>query len=220
LDPTLSGLFLLVFIGGLLLLLFGMTKTPFSSTTRTIRKSKSAIWNLSEFRRLKPGELDPKQPYLFTEEHVISMGHQFNGRFDAAVLRSAEAPILEIMIERKFPTKILPEEVRQEDMFQAELYILALMESGVSCTSTRTIILYCLQDEATRCPYHRETRVCMSCPKGRKFETKFNQKKVLRVLSKLDEVWYYSRKPKASPSVTNCRVCPYSMKHICQYSAV
>ncbi|MHA2348691.1 MAG: hypothetical protein ACXADL_03570 [Candidatus Thorarchaeota archaeon] len=218
-DPMQSGFLLSLFVGGLLLLLFGFSKTPFSSTTRKLRKSQSAIWSLTEFKKMRTGALDPKHLYLFSEEHVTSMGHRFNGRFDFAVLRSAEAPILEIMIERKFPTKIQPDKAREEDVFQAELYTLALMESGVSCSSSRIVILYCLQDNAMNCSSQREIRECLSCSKVCKFETKFNQKKVLRVLGKLDEVWYNSRKPRASPSVSKCRACPYGKQHICQFTA-
>ena len=48
---------------------------------------------------------------------------------------------------------------------------------------------------------------------------RFDPKKVIRSLKKMDEVWYNGRKPKPSPEQGKCRACPYS-KGKCNYSAV
>ena len=122
------------------------------------------------------------------------------------------------IIERKFPTRHLPDKIREEDLFQAGLYALALMESGVSCSSARLVLVYCLQSSAERC-IGKNHSDCVACRKGAVFSRRFNQKRVLRALEKLDEIWFHNRKPKATPSEWKCRGCTFGRDGSCNHSA-
>ncbi|MHA2068706.1 MAG: hypothetical protein ACXABY_30450 [Candidatus Thorarchaeota archaeon] len=216
-GPFASAIFLAMFIGGVLLLLILNFNGILNSTGRRIKRAQARQWTLSEFLNLRSIP-SPSKSYLFREQSVFSVGHRFNGRFDNAVLHWEEAPILDAIIERKFPTSYLPEKPRDEDIFQAGLYALALMESGVACSSAKLVLIYCLQSKARQC-IGREGTDCISCGEGSVFIRKFSQKSVLRALDRLDEVWYRGRKPKASPDRWKCRGCPHGQNRTCSHSA-
>ena len=216
-NPFASIILLAVFIGGVFTILHMNSGGAFNTTGRRIRKAQSSEWTLVEFLSLK-NRPNSNRSFLFNEQPIFSLGHRFNGRFDNAVLHWEEAPILDAIIERKFPTRHLPEKPRNEDIFQAGLYALALFESGVSCASTRLVLVYCLQKNAKQC-IGRNHNDCVACSNGLVFSRRFNQKRVLRALEKLDEVWYHGRKPKASPNEWKCRGCPYGRNGTCNHSA-
>jgi CRISPR/Cas system-associated exonuclease Cas4 (RecB family) len=216
-DPFASAIFLAAFIGGISTILYMNSAGAFSVAGRRIRKAEMSEWTLTEFLSLE-SRPNSKRSFLFSEQSVFSLGHRFNGRFDNAVLHWEEAPVLDAIIERKFPTRHLPEKPRDEDIFQAELYALALMESGVSCSSTKLVLVYCLQKNAKEC-IGRNHPNCVACGNGLVFTRRFKQKRVLRALEKLDEVWYQGRKPKANPREWRCRGCPYGRNGVCNHTA-
>ena len=148
-----------------------------------------------------------------------SLGHRYIGRFDTAILHWEEAPVLDLVIDYKFPVRYLPEKKRSEDIFQAGLYALALYESGVSCSGTRLVNIYCLQDQAKRCMESSSIKECWRCGDSKIHVKRFNPKQVIKALKKMDEVWYDGRRPRPSPEHGKCRACPYS-KDKCNYSAV
>lgn len=217
-DPVMNTFFLVVFLGGIIVLLLMNSVGILNPVAAIIRNAHPAEWSLTEFLRLKENQRRRKEAFLFQEQPVVSIGHRFNGRFDYAVLHWEEAPILDALIERKFPTKILPEKPRSEDMFQAGLYTLALQERGVSCTLSRLVVIYCLQQNAKRCAHTNQTD-CFSCSNGAIFTKKFDHHKVLGSLAKLDEVWFRGRKPRAHPTPSKCRACPYGKNRVCKHSA-
>jgi hypothetical protein len=139
---------------------------------------------------------------------------------DTAILRWDTGPILVALVERKFPRSFLPRHARHEDIFQASLYTLALKEKGISVTSTKLILVYCLQDAAIKCMKKHTASDCFHCKEGKVFKTRFNEKKTLKQLNKLDEIWYEGRKPRAAAKIENCRVCPFSKGNRCRYSVV
>ncbi|NOR38621.1 MAG: hypothetical protein GQ580_03420 [Candidatus Thorarchaeota archaeon] len=214
-----SILLLVIFLVGSLALLHEVKEEIVNSAFRIINRSIIAPWDLNTFLHLESNLHDPDQCYKFAEETVVSMGHGYSGKFDQAVLRFDGVPILEVVIERKFPVRNLPEIVRTEDMFQTELYVLALMESGVSCSSTRLAVIYCTQEDASNCVSLGKGVNCFGCRKGRVFQQKFNLEKVLKTLKKLDEIWCMERKPMPSPEVGKCRACPYGTNGVCNHSA-
>jgi len=207
---------IVIFIG-VFLFLASYPSIGFSSTRRKIERALPAQWSLSDFLRMKPIRGVTNQYYYFSEEVVKSLGHRYMGRLDGGVLHLEEAPILDCIIERKFPMTYLPREARSEDVFQAGLYALALLEGGVSCSSTRLVIIYCLQEKAKRCLAKRLTNLCWRCSDGKTFVIKFKPNRVLKKLQRLDEVWYNGRKPKPTNEANRCRVCPYSSDR-CNYS--
>ncbi|MFW9967153.1 MAG: hypothetical protein ACFFEA_08360 [Candidatus Thorarchaeota archaeon] len=216
-SPLLSGILLVVFVGGVLTLLY-MSNDGFLNTTRQrIRRAQASEWTLDQFLNLKNKPSSSKS-YLFHEQAIFSLGHRFNGRFDNAVLHWEEVPILDAIIERKFPRRYLPEKPRDEDIFQAGLYALALMERGVSCSFARLLFVYCMQRKAKQC-IGRNHNDCIACRDGRVFNRSFSQKQVVRALDKIDEVWYKGRKPKARPDKWNCQSCPYGRNGTCNHSA-
>jgi len=218
-DPAQSILLLAIFLAGALALLYDVRKGTIKSIFGIINRSIVAPWDLNTFLQLESEPPEPKQCYSFAEETVVSMGHRYNGRFDQAVLRFDGVPVLEIVIERKFPSRNIPKIVRTEDMFQAGLYALALMERGVSCSSTRLVVIYCTQKAASNCVSVGKGMNCFGCRKGRAFQQEFNLKRVLKTLKKLDEIWYKKRKPRPSPEVGKCRACPYGTNGVCNHSA-
>ena len=187
-DPAQSSLLLAVFLVGTLALLCDVRGRTINTVSRIINRSIVAPWDLNTFLHLESESPEPNQYYSFAEEAVVSMGHRYNGRFDQAILRFEGVPILEIVIERKFPSRNTPEIVRTEDIFQAGLYALALMERGVSCRSTRLVVIYCTQKAASNCAIAGKSVNCFECGKGSIFQQKFNLKRVLKTLKKLDEV--------------------------------
>jgi len=200
----------------------GLTKSNRNlwRTSSVIKKSQKAPWDLVEFTQLHPSQWKGCEYYRFTEELVRSFAHRYNGRFDTAILHWEEVPILDILIEYKFPVNHLPTKMKEEDHFQTGLYSLALTESGISCSSTRLATVYCLQDVAKRCIQDKSKRNCWSCGNGRIFEKRFNPDTIQKHLKRLDEVWYKKRKPKATPSEAKCRPCPYSQSGDCNYSRI
>jgi hypothetical protein len=183
-----------------------------------LRNAHKAPWALHEFLTLNPSKPKNKEYYRFNEEPVRSHAHRFVGRFDGAILHWEEVPILDMIIENKFPVSYLPEHAKREDIFQAGLYALALADSGVSCRDTKLVIIYCLQDEAKRCWQGNTPKMCWECNEGRIYAQNFNQREILKSLSKIDEVWYKKRRARTNPSEENCRPCPYSMNGKCNYS--
>ncbi|MBY8996529.1 MAG: hypothetical protein KGD60_02265 [Candidatus Thorarchaeota archaeon] len=208
---NLAALFLMVvFISGIVLLLKLQPGTGFATIGMKMRRAISAPWSLAEFLKFKTNRRKLNQYYFFSEENVRSLGHRFVGRLDGAVLHWRKATILDLIIEYKFPVKHLPKQARKEDVFQSGLYALALLDSGASCSSTRLVTIYCLQDNAKRCLDRKSIRECWKCGDGKVFVNHFKPKSVLRKLRKLDEVWYHSRKPRPAQEQSRCKVCPYS----------
>ncbi|MHA1928911.1 MAG: hypothetical protein ACTSV2_10100 [Candidatus Thorarchaeota archaeon] len=216
-DPVTSLIILVVFLAGLLLMIFFFSSTSVHSKIRSVKPPR---WDLKTFLRLKDNRPSPREGFLFSEENVTSMAHRYNGRFDQAILRWDEVPILEMMIERKFPVHILPTKAKQEDIFQASLYTLALLERGISCSSTKLVVIYCLQKNAEKCFDKASVANCFKCRKGKTFQKKFNAEKTIKLLDKMNQVWYKARKPKATPSIAKCSTCPYKKMNVCNYSAV
>jgi len=134
-------------------------------------------------------------------------------------LRFDGVPVLEVVIERKFPSRNMPKIVKAEDMFQAGLYAMALMESGVSCSSTRLVVIYCTQEAASYCVSVGKGVNCFGCRKGRAFQQEFSPRTVLKTLKKLDEIWFKRKKPIPSPEVRKCKACPYGANGVCNHSA-
>jgi hypothetical protein len=186
---------------------------------RIMRRSQIAPWSLIEFIKLHPSPRKKLEYYRFREEIVRSFAYRYIGRFDTAILHWKNVPILDVLIEYKFPVSQLPAKMKEEDQFQAGLYSLALAENGVSCSSTKLITIYCLQDNAKICSKRNSKSNCWSCGDGKIFEIRFNAETVQKQLKKLDEVWYKKRQPKATPSETKCRLCPFSKKRVCNYSS-
>lgn len=217
---SLFGLFLvIVFFCGILLKLIMDSKPGIVTIGMKMRRAIPSPWSLTEFIRLKPSKRKNYQYYSFSEENVRSLGHRYVGRLDAAILHWEQAPILDLVIEYKFPVNNLPSKTREEDVFQSSLYALALQESGVSCSSTKIVTIYCLQDKAKDCVSQKKARQCWRCNDGKTFATRYKPKRVQKDLSRLDEVWYKGRRaqPVQKPSI--CRACPYS-KDRCNYSAI
>ncbi|RDE14086.1 MAG: hypothetical protein C4K48_07145 [Candidatus Thorarchaeota archaeon] len=186
----------------------------------SVKKAKRAPLSLTEFLSLRPSQRNRGVYYLFSEEQVRSFAHRFIGRLDGAVLHWDDVPILDALIEHKFPVNRLPSKMKPEDLFQAGLYSLALAESGVSCRLARLVTVYCLQDTAKQCLQDKLGRNCWNCGDARVFKRKFNPDEIRMHLKRLDEVWYNKRLPRASPSETKCTVCPFSTSGECNYSAV
>ena len=183
-------------------------------------KAVPADMTVSEFLSLDKRRRKNSTRLLLQEKEVRSLGHRYVGRLDAVVVSWQDAPVLHVVLERKFPAAQLPSRPRPEDLFQLGLYALALLESGMSCRSTRLMVTYCLQDTASRCFKKSDTPKCSLCSEGRTFTKQFRQKEVLEALSRLDEVWYGNRAPKPKPSSEKCRRCPFGSSHLCIYSKV
>jgi hypothetical protein len=124
------------------------------------------------------------------------------------------------LIEYKFPVNQLPTKMKEEDLFQIGLYALAMAESGISCSSTRLVTVYCLQDVAKACTKGKSISNCWSCGDGKIYEKRYNPEAIQKQLRILDEVWYKKRQPRATPEEKKCRPCPFSKKGACNYSAV
>lgn len=215
-----SGLFALVaFVGGLLILMSWGKSGIFSSTARLLRHSSESRWTLRQFLSMNLNQPKSRESFLFSEESVVSVGYRYNGRFDAAILHWEEVPVLDAIIERKFPVNYLPDQPKPEDFFQAGLYALALMEKGVSCSTTKLVLVYCTQDNARKCSSESKTR-CMTCSESKTFERRFKPKPIIKQLREFDEYWYRDRSPRPSPDSSKCRACPYGMEGSCNYSAV
>ena len=185
-----------------------------------MKNAMTAPWDLLEFLSLNPNSPKRNELYRFTEEPVRSHAYRYLGRFDGAILHWDEVPILDLIVENKFPVNYLPDRVKREDIFQAGLYALALAETGVSCRDAKLAIIYCLQDTAKKCLYEKSQRNCWNCGDGKIFSKKFDQRVVMKDLARINAVWYKKRNPRANPSEENCHPCPYSKNGRCNYSVV
>ncbi|MHA1136459.1 MAG: hypothetical protein ACTSSE_08235 [Candidatus Thorarchaeota archaeon] len=185
-----------------------------------MRNAQKAPWDLHEFLILNPSKPKNNEYYRFSEESIRSHAHGFVGRFDGAILHWKDAPILDMIIESKFPISYLPERAIKEDIFQAGLYALALADTGVSCKDAKLVIIYCLQDVAKRCLQGNTSKMCWDCGEGKIFYQNCDLREVMKNLSKINEVWYKKRRPRANPTEDHCRPCPYSKNGKCNYSAV
>jgi hypothetical protein len=206
-----------IFIGGIALLALTKSMGVSSSVRGRIRSASLSPIALADF--LKIDSQATRKNYLFKEEKVISLTHRYTGRFDAAVLRFKEVAILEAMIERKYPTKYLPTKAREQDLFQASLYALALQDSGVSCTSTRLVIIYCLQRNAMQCQ-NRSIADCLTCRHARVMVDRFRPSRTISQLRNMDDYWFRRRPPKPNATKNSCRICPFNKNGKCQYSVV
>jgi len=214
-----SLIMMIVFFIGVLLLLSLQPKTTMMTLGMKMRRAKSAQESLAEFIKTKKNRWGIKQYYIFSEENVRSLGHRFVGRFDSAILHWEDSPVLDAIIEYKFPVKHIPKIARPEDVFQSGLYALALLESGVSCSSAKLVTIYCPQEIAMSCLDRKSTRDCWRCGSASVKVTRFKPKSVLKKLQRLDEVWYNGRVPNPTQEPHNCRVCPYSNGR-CNYSLI
>jgi hypothetical protein len=217
-EAYLGLMLFIAFIGGVLVLLNMQARTGFSTTGMKMRRAIQSPWSLSDFLKLNPSRWKIAEYYSFSEVTVHSLGHRYVGRFDSAILHWEEVPVLDVIIEYKFPVTHLPEQSRPEDVFQAGLYAFAFMETGVSCSTTRLVTIYCLQDRAKRCVDGKSNKSCWSCGDGKIYTNRFNPRKVIRTLKRLDEIWYKGRTPKPSPELRKCRSCPFR-RDKCNYSA-
>jgi len=136
-DPI-SNLVLFIFFVGIIIVT-GFMKMGFRTITvkGKLRNAETSQWDLNEFLNLKPSSPKSNEYYRFSEESVRSQAHRFVGRFDSAILHWEEVPILDLIVENKFPVSYLPDKAKKEDFFQAGLYALALSESGVCILSSR-----------------------------------------------------------------------------------
>ncbi len=190
----------------------------FMPTARMLRQAEQSKWTLKQFLDLSLSRPKADERFFFSEESVVSVGYRYNGRFDGAILHWENVPVLDAIIERKFPASHLPETARPEDFFQAGLYALALMEKGVSCSSTKLAILYCLQDDARKCLDRNENK-CFTCSSSKVFERRFKPRSAVKNLKKFDDFWYRNAKPKPSPDRRKCGTCPNGKNGTCNYSA-
>ncbi len=218
-DPLLNAAFLVTFIISVLLL--GMTTRGLCSMGMlgVVRSASTADFSLSQFLHSRAETSGRRRVFAFQEEYVASLGRRIHGRVDCAYLHMEEAPVLDLLVEMKFPLEILPERAHAEDFFQASLYALALADSGVSCSHARLEVIYCTQKEAERC-LGGSRQSCVSCRKARRFHRKFDYKGTVGTLSRLDEVWYDGRKPKPAARPEQCRRCPYSRDGACNYASL
>jgi hypothetical protein len=213
-------LFLLTLLAGLLVTSAMLCTSPNNHAKNSLSHSATTDMTIGEFINLAPAKRKTGMKYLMQEQTIRSMGHRYIGRFDAIVASWEEAPLLHLVIERKFPTTYLPSRALPEDVFQLGLYALALLEMGMSCSSTNLMVRYCLQDTAARCFQRSSPRDCARCREGRTFTTAFRPDDILSALSKLNEIWYGERSPTPSSSSEVCRRCPFASNGACNYSRV
>jgi hypothetical protein len=183
-----------------------------------MQKSSRNQMPLRHFIAKEPPKRILDRHFLFTEENVYSISNRFRGRFDMAILHWDESPILDVLFERKFPTGRLPIKVHQYDVFQASLYALALMDSGVICSSTKIIVAYCRQEDAIKCQHNRAIASCLRCDNGAVFTIDFSFKETIKKLHSLNRYWFESKQPKSSPDIHKCSICPYASKEVCKWS--
>ncbi|TFF96128.1 hypothetical protein EU546_01990 [Candidatus Thorarchaeota archaeon] len=211
--------FILTIALGILVIILVLSKKPLNYRARRILlNARSTEMSVKELLELdSPRSKKRGRGYLLCEQTVKSVGHRYAGRLDAAVMSWEEVPTAHLVVERKFPVNHLPKAARQEDFFQAGLYALALLETGVSCSSTLLMIIYCLQDRAKRCMEKPSRQSCASCGDARVFVSRFNQNQLERTLERLDEVWFSRRPPRPTRRADMCRICPFGAKGTCNY---
>lgn len=216
-DSTLTPVLAFVIVAGITFLIYRSVHTSLQFLRGLLRGSVSAPWDLYTFLTSAPSGLRENQRYLFTEQWVNSRRYSFCGRFDYAVMQYREVRTLDAVIERKFPVGPLPTRATPEDTFQAGLYSLALMDSGVSCKSARLLIIYCSQRNASRCGRSKAPD-CLSCTKPRVFLKRFKPDEITQTLQRLDEVWNGVRSPRPYPGRSKCSGCPFGESGQCKYS--
>ncbi len=160
----------------------------------------------------------PGQKYVFAEQRVVSETYRYVGRFDQAVLHWDKGPVVDAVIERKFPTTTLPGRARARDLFQAGLYALALVDSGARADDTRLVVVYCLQSVATRCTEGTTRRSCLTCRRGRVFQVPFDRGRVAAEVERLDREYRQGRL-RPVPSRETCGQCPFS-RGDCKHSVL
>jgi hypothetical protein len=213
-----SSLFMLTLLVGLLVAVAKLGTDLGRHAKDSLSQSVTTDMTISEFINLERGKRKTGTKYLLQEQTIRSLGNRYIGRFDAIVASWEEAPLLHVVLERKFPTTYLPHKALSEDMFQLGLYALALLESGMSCSSTSLAVTYCLQDTAIRCMQRSGSRDCSRCREGQTFTRAFRPKEVLVTLSRLNEVWYGERPPKPRSAPEVCRRCPFEASGVCNHS--
>lgn len=218
LDPLLSLLLLVAFISSLFLFKI-VDGRPIFGVSGLVASAERSEYDLGTFLKRKSTKRLNKKRFLFSEESIVSMTHRYNGRFDSVIIHWDKGPILDAVIERKFPRSHLPDTPHQEDMFQASLYALALKEKGLSVSSTKIVTIYCLQDVAGKC-FKEKGSSCVTCSQGATFSRSFNEKRTVKAIQRLDEIWYRDRRPDPNPSKNVCRICPYSRNGVCNYADV
>ena len=216
-DDMLSLVFLVTFLAGLAAMASWKNGGLLRANSRLLRNVDQSDWTLRQFLNLNLSRPKAKERFLFSEESVVSVGYRYNGRLDGAILHWEGVPILDAIIERKFPTRSIPDKAKPEDVFQAGLYALALMEKGVSCSSTLLAIVYCLQDDARKCLDRNEVS-CLGCDNSRVFQKKFKPKPIIKQLQKFDDYWYRDGKPRPTPEPSKCNACPNGKNGTCNYS--
>ncbi|MGY5875849.1 MAG: hypothetical protein RTU30_08895 [Candidatus Thorarchaeota archaeon] len=218
-DSFLETFILSAFIICTLLLVYLLRSRWHNKTFGKILDAKRSSWSIQDFLEHRTNRPHQGQVFSFKEGLVTSSTYRIKGRFDQAILYWDANPILEAVIERKFPRRILPEKVRNEDVFQAELYALTLTEMGAISADCKIIVIYCLQQEASTC-VDRNRDGCLNCRKGRRFVSGFNLNRVAKKLDKLNKEWYKSKTPRANSSRDSCIICPYSRKRGCKHSTI
>ncbi|MEM2141867.1 MAG: hypothetical protein QXS20_03030 [Candidatus Thorarchaeota archaeon] len=153
----------------------------------------------------------------FHEQPVQSIVNRIAGIPDSVYMHIKDRPVVDIVVERKYPSRSLPRKAYPEDVFQASLYALALSDNGMDCRQTRLALIYCLQDRARRC-MSGERNLCIGCRYGRVFISSFNRERTLSDLLRLDEIWFRMRTPRPSSRKDTCARCPYSDRRVCPYS--
>lgn len=218
-DPLLNAAFLVTFIISILLVGTATRGLPSTGVFGVVRYATTADFSLGQFIHSRAETRGRRHEFAFQEEYVASPGRRIHGRVDCAYLHMEEVPVLDLLVEMKFPLEILPERVHSEDLFQASLYALALADSGVSCSHARLEVIYCTQKQAEHC-FGGTGQSCVTCRKARRFHRKFDYNGTVAALSRLDEVWYEGRKPRPVTRPEQCRRCPYSRDGACNYASV
>ncbi len=219
-DSFAPQVFGLAVVGGAIILtMFRISKLPRSSA-RILSECVAGQGNIDDFLDGRTRNVSSDRCYIFKEQMVSCPEHGFRGRFDQAILRFGETPMLTMMIERKFPTRHLPTNGRPEDFFQAGLYSLAFASRGVDCGCTILLVIYCKQADASLCANRSLPSRCIVCSKGRTFPRRYKPARVLDVLHRLDSFWYAGQKPHASPNPRKCAACAFGKSGECRYSVL
>ena len=198
------------------MLIFLLARGGLPGTLRALVAGTYPVkWKLPDYIHGRTDAVTHRK-YIFSEKIVTNMTWRYKGRFDFAILHMEEGPVLDAIIEFKFPQNYLPYKARKEDFFQASLYALAIRDMGASTSSTTLVVTYCLQDNAQRCG-KPDVKKCVTCSKGRTFKTKFRPERTVRTLEHMEPYWFKKRRPIATPSKDTCIRCPYSDGK-CQYA--
>ncbi|MHA1216071.1 MAG: hypothetical protein ACTSPX_01945 [Candidatus Thorarchaeota archaeon] len=216
-DPVANSIVLFAFLAALVILILILQGGVPGSPRALLNNSVAASFPLYRLVNGTAPQLRRGQKYVFSEQTVVSMTWRYRGRLDHAVLHVEKGPVLDAVFEMKFPAEYLPHRVREQDMFQAGLYALAIRDMGASCRDTRLVVCYCSQTWAKRCD-KIGLENCVSCRHSVTFTGKFRPQKIERELQRMDGYWRGLRQPIPSPEHDKCRTCPYADKE-CQYAA-